>query len=725
MQNNMTLRVKPCSREKRFRINFMRENPSISKFRLHCTVCDAHLGTSGKMSAAIRVHRTLRVLVCSKCYVHRIINIGEDMICYWCFRSVEILKLPCIKCHKCPGLFCQSCIERNFGADIAEKILKFPLWHCFFCEPEPVWIHRVLAHKLLQHLKHLKKQYDTTSLEYNVDLTECCDWLKPVKGTTNISEEHTVRVLNTSRGDNFNEVSNLVENGSKNIHFTVHPQGNVPVTNNDLQLPPCVPENKPIHLNADLLIHYNQCATGIQKYDFNSTSITRKDFTNCPVIFEAEENTIRPEERNSFSNLQIKFNDNRNQTDVIQHNLNAKDCVTQPTQMNPLNVSNSISVGNGMVTDNWNSQKNGPSQEWCEASASSHCYNELYTSINDCHDVKFQPDLCNQVDPLSDQEKETSFTYNNKSETNKSHSKVINVEEQQWIALDDESHGEKMQVQSPEEINVEEMTLKSIIQLSSASSELNQEEHKLKIKVKPLTELLDKPLNDCTVLDVNKEEVVEIATGNVIDLKPLQNEISKVQHVLETVLNVTRKREKHIKLIRNMKCEHLEASELIKATQHEFKKCIRCINQIQSKIYESYKNVPGVVGLQSDEVVEVTSKKNPPSCISNKVCIKNTERKTESQLSCNDDAGPRVKHKHKHKHIDTSQNVKVPRLCYDRSNKIDTDISKQNVERQETSEIPLKEKSVICNIKWPCHNYLKLCEMYKIKPCSVSIHMLD
>ncbi|XP_054267601.1 uncharacterized protein LOC128989660 isoform X2 [Macrosteles quadrilineatus] len=164
-----------------YRVNFNKEHKSIEKFRLHCTVCDEHLGTSSvACRRKVRFHSVLGVLVCTTCY-DKTYRAPADT-CLWCAKAMMNSVKTCSKCRK---LFCERCMQRNFGPVFASKLLEnTTLWVCFVCDIKQLWPHRAIAYFLFRHYRYMKrKKYELSKCQPSVqgqadifteDLTSCC-----------------------------------------------------------------------------------------------------------------------------------------------------------------------------------------------------------------------------------------------------------------------------------------------------------------------------------------------------------------------------------------------------------------------------------------------------------------------------------------------------------------------------------------------------------------------
>ncbi|CAG9792004.1 unnamed protein product [Diatraea saccharalis] len=157
---------------------------TINSYKLHCTACDRHLGSSTRNESRMRSHPMLRTLVCHTC--HTFYNSGEfekgddgsELYCRWCGQGGQVY---C--CSDCPHVFCAKCIKRNLGMPKIKEIENTDDWKCFKCKSNCLWDLRALCWALLRYcdLKNkithntqdpqLKETYQK---HCSIDHSECC-----------------------------------------------------------------------------------------------------------------------------------------------------------------------------------------------------------------------------------------------------------------------------------------------------------------------------------------------------------------------------------------------------------------------------------------------------------------------------------------------------------------------------------------------------------------------
>ena len=76
--------------------------------RLHCSVCDCHIGCGESANFTMACHRVLKVLICNECdsfFGTGKFEVGEDgseIYCKWCGQGGQV-----VCCSHCPSVFCK------------------------------------------------------------------------------------------------------------------------------------------------------------------------------------------------------------------------------------------------------------------------------------------------------------------------------------------------------------------------------------------------------------------------------------------------------------------------------------------------------------------------------------------------------------------------------------------------------------------------------------------
>ncbi|XP_069691084.1 transcriptional regulator ATRX [Periplaneta americana] len=143
----------------------------VTRMRLHCTVCDCHIGCTQDAAFNMAFHRALRVLVCKDCetfYETGDFPCGDDgseMFCCWCGQGGQLF---C--CSNCPKVFCKNCIRHNLGRKALQIVIDSKDWMCYNCNARPLWEHRALCWGLSTFLK----QQSVGSLKIPAEEAEKC-----------------------------------------------------------------------------------------------------------------------------------------------------------------------------------------------------------------------------------------------------------------------------------------------------------------------------------------------------------------------------------------------------------------------------------------------------------------------------------------------------------------------------------------------------------------------
>ncbi|XP_065158534.1 uncharacterized protein [Atheta coriaria] len=122
------------------------------EIKVHCTVCDKHLGTSPLKVFDRFTHPVLNTLLCESCF--HFYNTGEftkdedgsEIYCKWCAQGGTVM---C--CSSCPLVFCKDCILRNLGADVLSEIENADTWDCFNCNTLPLTKMHILTAALYEY----------------------------------------------------------------------------------------------------------------------------------------------------------------------------------------------------------------------------------------------------------------------------------------------------------------------------------------------------------------------------------------------------------------------------------------------------------------------------------------------------------------------------------------------------------------------------------------------
>ncbi|XP_023702247.1 transcriptional regulator ATRX [Cryptotermes secundus] len=140
--------------EKQMYYSCFKDLKKVMYLRLHCTVCDCHIGCTPAAVSLMAFHKFLRVLICSDCenfYGNGDFACGDDgseTFCRWCGQGGQ---LYC--CSHCPSVFCKKCIRRNLGRKTVKLIEESNEWTCYRCNVRPLWEHRALCWGLSSFLK--------------------------------------------------------------------------------------------------------------------------------------------------------------------------------------------------------------------------------------------------------------------------------------------------------------------------------------------------------------------------------------------------------------------------------------------------------------------------------------------------------------------------------------------------------------------------------------------
>ncbi|XP_076761786.1 uncharacterized protein LOC143429853 [Xylocopa sonorina] len=198
-QHPSTTNVAPPISQEEFafyKLLFGNDVSSIRFHRLHCTACDAHIGSAPAEAHNMFEHPVLRTLLCAKCrdfYGDGNFEQGDDatdMFCRWCANGGN---LYC--CSFCSNTFCYKCIKRNFDPILRKKIEADEKWKCFVCDPTDLYGARATCWALLQHVQALNGLFQNNGKmskgEIDVkmfsDESKCCPRRKKRKRRRNFS----------------------------------------------------------------------------------------------------------------------------------------------------------------------------------------------------------------------------------------------------------------------------------------------------------------------------------------------------------------------------------------------------------------------------------------------------------------------------------------------------------------------------------------------------------
>lgn len=184
MENDKIILV--SAEERKFREE-LRGNFSFLDYRLHCTICDLHIGAKadsvGRVSPSL--HRSLGVLICNECKrftqtdKNRTMIGNHYIVCTWCHQNAT-LQIRTQRCSECPCVFCEKCIKRNLGATELQTVSRKIDWRCYSCVTKPIWRLRLIAWELMQYLRRKRMQMKTSfpnaaPNEMNdADISRCC-----------------------------------------------------------------------------------------------------------------------------------------------------------------------------------------------------------------------------------------------------------------------------------------------------------------------------------------------------------------------------------------------------------------------------------------------------------------------------------------------------------------------------------------------------------------------
>lgn len=171
--------------EKQLFYSLFRDTKMVMYLRLHCTVCDCHIGCTPVAAFTMAFHKHLRVLICKDCETFYGIgdfvcaDDGSETFCSWCGQGGH---LYC--CSICPSVFCKKCIRRNLGMKAVKMIAVSNDWTCYRCNLHPLREHRALCWGLSTFLKEQSKDEkkvpeDEAEKSPGFNPLVCCQGEKP------------------------------------------------------------------------------------------------------------------------------------------------------------------------------------------------------------------------------------------------------------------------------------------------------------------------------------------------------------------------------------------------------------------------------------------------------------------------------------------------------------------------------------------------------------------
>ncbi|XP_014248799.1 uncharacterized protein LOC106666248 isoform X2 [Cimex lectularius] len=143
--------------------------------RLHCTICDEHVGCNLGQRANHIQHPLLKVLCCSKCislYRQKKFELspdGKDQFCRWCTKPPSESS-PLRYCKVCPFAFCEMCIYCNLPLD--ELATNRNDWLCIVCNMKDLWPSRGVLWALLGQIQFNKSR--CIDAKWKGDVSQCC-----------------------------------------------------------------------------------------------------------------------------------------------------------------------------------------------------------------------------------------------------------------------------------------------------------------------------------------------------------------------------------------------------------------------------------------------------------------------------------------------------------------------------------------------------------------------
>lgn len=157
--------------ELEFRKSQYKDLQNVLKGRLHCTICQDHVGCDIRVHPKSIEHPVLKVLVCEKCSTQyknlqfTLNDKGKETRCRWCGRSPMGGGPTLRRCHQCPFSFCEVCLYHN----LPQNKPTAPVWTCCVCNLKQLWP----ARAQLWALESLKSRLLSKNVPPAGDISRC------------------------------------------------------------------------------------------------------------------------------------------------------------------------------------------------------------------------------------------------------------------------------------------------------------------------------------------------------------------------------------------------------------------------------------------------------------------------------------------------------------------------------------------------------------------------
>ncbi|XP_023025222.2 uncharacterized protein isoform X1 [Leptinotarsa decemlineata] len=251
------------------------ENP-VQNTKIHCTACNAHLGSAIKNMDKVFVHPLLKVIVCNECFDYYSSGCfekdedGSELFCRWCGQGGKV-----ICCSSCPMVFCKLCIRMNFCIEKYAEIRDKDEWKCFVCEPSQI---RALRVHCLEFADYVRKEILRLASVENLkpamekDHTFCCS---PSRAT-----RKRLRVKDPDYVPHASKTTDAEEEQEDEIKKTRKLQKEDPEVKNPAK------QNRPGVLGQDMVIHdHSYCLPPAQETSKNPPRLLNLDVANKnPVL---------------------------------------------------------------------------------------------------------------------------------------------------------------------------------------------------------------------------------------------------------------------------------------------------------------------------------------------------------------------------------------------------------------------------------------------------------